>query len=385
MPDERLKIIQKGDQSGNGMVFKVTPENGPEIYGMGTKNFYGGNWDLGPTWNYLVLADEPFLVDTGRTGTIKSLVEMIERTGFSIKSLKTIVLSHGHEDHDGGLPDLVRLTGAKVTAHPIYRHLIKLAPDHVPDGVNKKFPPSCWHCVMPESFTNDFCSEYHINRNNLVIEDICAQKNTLGKDIQIMQLPGHSPDAIGIMIGSEVFIAGDNVLPHISPMPSKRESLKLIGRIFPADQPEINQRFGLEVYLKTLKTLKQMGENYSDLLTLPGHRIYYNNQWNAFQLAARSQEIINSHIKRCGDIKEILKMAPKTIREIMTAHFKSSQLEGMGFYMAKNEIQSHLELLIDCENIETIDSLQYSDTAKNDFESYIHSLEPWQETMETFF
>jgi len=58
------KIIQKGDASGNGLIAKFRFPSGLEIISLPTKNFYGGHWDLGPTWNYVVLADRPFLIDS---------------------------------------------------------------------------------------------------------------------------------------------------------------------------------------------------------------------------------------------------------------------------------------------------------------------------------
>ncbi len=47
-------IINKGDDCGNEMVVKFQLPSGLEIYGLPTRNFYGGHWDLGPTWNYAV-------------------------------------------------------------------------------------------------------------------------------------------------------------------------------------------------------------------------------------------------------------------------------------------------------------------------------------------
>ncbi|MBT3225818.1 MAG: MBL fold metallo-hydrolase [Deltaproteobacteria bacterium] len=378
MLKEQVEIIRKGDQSGNGMVFKVKTPGGLEVYGLATENFYGGNWDLGPTWNYLVLADAPFLVDTGRTGTSNALLGMIEDTGFPVQSLKWVVLSHGHEDHDGGLAEIVALTGAKVKAHPVYERLIRLCPEKVPDGIRKNFPPSCWHCVMPDSFANENCLDYHQNRHELVIENICGQDDTIGKNIRTMYLPGHSPDAIAIILANDIAIVGDNLLPHISPAPSKKESFNLVSEIFSVNQSEIRQAFGLEAYIKTLKRLKSLGQNHQDLLVLPGHRLFYYDQWNDFPMEARAGEIIDHHIERCGAILKILSDSPKTIKEIMTDHFEPSLLKGMGAYMAKNEIQSHLELLLDCMDIEQVNDGRYATTDNNYFESYIQSLEPWQ-------
>ena len=50
------------------MVIRFRMPSGLEILGLPTKNSYGGHWDLGPTWNYAVMSDRPFLVDAGRFG-----------------------------------------------------------------------------------------------------------------------------------------------------------------------------------------------------------------------------------------------------------------------------------------------------------------------------
>ena len=72
------KIINAGDDSGNERVVKFQLPTGLEIFSLPTKNYYGGHWDLGPTWNYAVMADKPFLVDAGRFGQGKNLVGMME-------------------------------------------------------------------------------------------------------------------------------------------------------------------------------------------------------------------------------------------------------------------------------------------------------------------
>lgn len=373
----RAEVIKKGDASGNGMVFKTTSQSGLELFGLATENFYGGDWDLGPTWNYLVMANEPFLVDTGRTGTCALLLEMIECTGLPIRDLKTVVLSHGHEDHDGGMPEIVQKSGARVLAHPIYEKLIRLEPEKAPEGISTNFPPSCWHCPMPDSFVDKNCRKYHLNRNELTVDNICEAGSSLGDNTRIMYLPGHSPDAIGIIIDQDFAIVGDNVLPHISPSPTKRESYDLVSPVFPGNNPQIQEAFGLEAYIRSLKSLQQVGVANPGILTLPGHRLYYDDQWNNFRLEDRTAEIIDHHIERCGDIMNILKESPKTIREVMTAHFEPSLLEGMGVEMAKNEIQSHLELLSACSDIRKTEERHYTHLGSSHFESHIQALEPW--------
>ena len=126
------KIINNGDENGNEMVVKFQLPSGLEIVGLPTKNFYGGHWDLGPTWNYAVMADDPFLVDSGRFGQGKNLVGMMETAGVSAKDLEFVLISHSHEDHDGGLAELVESTRLRVKAHAIYNLLIRQYPDISP-------------------------------------------------------------------------------------------------------------------------------------------------------------------------------------------------------------------------------------------------------------
>ena len=128
------EIINKGDESGNDMTVKFQLPSGIEIYGLATRNFYGGHWDLGPTWNYAVMTAKPFLVDSGRFGQGKNLIRMLESAGISAKDLEFVLISHSHEDHDGGLAELIESTHLKVKAHAIYDLLIRQYPEDAQIG-----------------------------------------------------------------------------------------------------------------------------------------------------------------------------------------------------------------------------------------------------------
>lgn len=63
-----FELIKRGGRNGEGTVFRTKTRNGTEIYGLPTVNHYNNDVDLGPTWNYLIIADDLTLVDTGRWG-----------------------------------------------------------------------------------------------------------------------------------------------------------------------------------------------------------------------------------------------------------------------------------------------------------------------------
>jgi glyoxylase-like metal-dependent hydrolase (beta-lactamase superfamily II) len=57
------------------------------------------------------------LIDTGAGRGRGPIVAEIERLGHSLSELRSIMLTHAHSDHTGGVAELVRRSGAQVLAH----------------------------------------------------------------------------------------------------------------------------------------------------------------------------------------------------------------------------------------------------------------------------
>ncbi|MBW1869184.1 MAG: hypothetical protein JRI73_07785, partial [Deltaproteobacteria bacterium] len=74
---------------------------------------------------------------------------------------------------------------------------------------------------------------------------------------------------------------------------------------------------------------------------------------------------------------EILAGEPKEVKEIVVNHFRESYIKGLGMHMAENEIMSHLELLLDCGDVQQIDETTYAASGSNSFETVIKALEPF--------
>ena len=377
MLQEMVRVVKKGDENGNNMIIVLELPSGVEIIGLATKNHYGGEWDYGPSWNYVICGDRPFLLDTGRFGMGRILLEMMAAAGITARDLEYVIISHGHEDHDGGLFEIVQTTRAKVAAHSTYDSLIRSYPLKAPSGPKKEFPASCWHCFLPESFSSQHCLIYQRERSMLKIEKI-EEGPQMGGSLHTYHVPGHSPDALAIQLGGEVLFVGDTVLPDITPFPTREESFYQLNGILEPRYSTAQSIYGLRAYIRSLKKLKEIGKRSPGMLILPAHRLFYNNQWNGIELVKRLNELIQHHIDRCADILRILGKKPKTSREIVLEHFEEPQLKGVGIYLAENEILSHLELLGLCEDVRSVDETRFVATGTSNFASAIRSLEPGQ-------
>ncbi len=364
-------IIQQGDASGNGMIVKFKLPSGLEIFGLPTKNFYGGHWDLGPTWNYMVMADRPFLIDASRYGQGRNLVSMMERVGIDPRDLDYVLISHGHEDHDGGLAELVGMTDLKVKAHPVYDLLIRKYPHQSPKGYKANFPAKCWHCFMPESFYKENCLDYHAVLQTLTVEPVGNGSGCSGNTIQTLHLPGHSPDCLAVMLGNEALVVGDVVLPDITPWPTRLELYDEVADILQPVFPDPGELFGLRCYLRSLHRLLGIAEKNPDILVLAAHRLYFHDQWQSLRLKNRLQALFAHHLDRSAAILDIVASQEMHADGIAKLHFKAALLKGPGKLMAANEIISHAELLKACGDLEETGKHIYIATGSRNFENVI--------------
>ncbi|MGM0401113.1 MAG: MBL fold metallo-hydrolase [Chloroflexota bacterium] len=67
---------------------------------------------------YLLVSDTVLtLVDAGLSCHVDRIVGQIEEDGYEPSALESVLVTHAHTDHIGGIPELVRRFDAKVMAH----------------------------------------------------------------------------------------------------------------------------------------------------------------------------------------------------------------------------------------------------------------------------
>jgi len=73
--------------------------------------------DLGANVYLIDAGDGLTLVDAGFKGKERLIIERVRSLGYSTSRITTIIITHHHTDHIGGLAGLVEITKARVVAH----------------------------------------------------------------------------------------------------------------------------------------------------------------------------------------------------------------------------------------------------------------------------
>jgi glyoxylase-like metal-dependent hydrolase (beta-lactamase superfamily II) len=126
---------------------------------------------------FLVLLDEPVLIDTGAGRSIKKVIENIKTVGVDPASIEKVIITHCHIDHIGGMPYLKEKFGVR-----FYMHRDDAGPIEVGDSVvtaagmyGTTFPPTPVDATFSEP---EFILEVGNNK------------------IHLLHTPGHTPGSI---------------------------------------------------------------------------------------------------------------------------------------------------------------------------------------------
>ena len=358
------EVIISGKRNGEGMVVHYQTMRGTDIFGLGIPNIYlNADWDLGPTWCYLIVGCKTSLIDTGRFGNYAVLESMLKSIGKVFSDIDRVILTHSHEDHDGNIAEIFPSIQGELWAHSIYRGMISYHPCITDGAKHPELPGSCRQCIMPEKIYSN-CLQYHRRRSLLDIDfAIDRDHRPVGDSLSFIFTPGHSPDAICVGLEDEVIFTGDTLLPDITPHPTLSSTFEVNRRILPESCNDENTVYGLINYIKSLHKLAGLAPQ--PMAIFPGHRLFYNDSFNLINsLRSRAREIIQFHIDRCRDILRIINSKPMGLDEIASRHFPASSLAGVGKLMARDEIMAHVEVMEKCGDVcwvgENQDRVQWS-------------------------
>lgn len=156
-----------------------------------TDRVHGLNLGLdGTLSSFVVVDEEPTLIDAGTASAVNQIVEGLKSIGISPRDLSNIVVSHIHLDHSGaaaGLADLAKDLDVYVhesTAH----HLVD--PTKLIRSSKKVLGDEFEKLGAPNSLTEEYIVP--VPDDGVTID--CGQRT-----LNIVHTPGHSPDHVSVL------------------------------------------------------------------------------------------------------------------------------------------------------------------------------------------
>ncbi|KAA3660730.1 MAG: MBL fold metallo-hydrolase [Chloroflexi bacterium] len=298
--------------------------------------------------NIMIITDgeQRILVDCG-SGTPQANDELLagitavsEQHDPSIKfeTLDTILITHGHIDHFGGLPFVRQFTDAPVGIHVLDRRVLSNHEERVVFASNRLdlFLESSG---VSEKHRQELMQVYLFSKNyyrSIPVQFLLEEGTPTVGDIGVYHVPGHCPGQVCLMV-DDIMLTADHIL----------------SRITPHQAPEsITNNMGLGHYLDSLTKIEQVEDIR---LALGGHEEEMGDVYG------RIHAIKQSHDSRLNKILDICQ-SPKSITDISRDLF--GNVLSYHVLLALEETGAHVEYLYQrgelvAANLEEIESTSH--------------------------
>lgn len=159
---------------------------------------------------YLVDLGDLILIDAGAGKSVSALLENVAALGKDYRDITTVIATHCHFDHVGGIPDLRKQTGCHVIAHELDAGAIESGDPAktAADWYNAAFPPTP--------------VDYKLQERREVLK---FKKG----ELLCLHTPGHTPGSIAVILdrdGQRVLFGQDIHGPFSETFGSDRAAWK---------------------------------------------------------------------------------------------------------------------------------------------------------------
>ena len=390
---EDIQVLKEGEKSGYGIVARFALQSGRQIFVISLPHDYRSR--TGPTWAYLMDCQGWTLIDAGSHGALDTLKDGLSTLGLGLTDLKRVIITHGHQDHDGNVYDLLKASGAELWAHEMYFHFLpysyhhgsfsEASPLHRVINESREREEAFYQSKSSPEDSERFHSQiqgYMQRRQSILEEKLPIHPLRDGEELDGMQFlytPGHAVDEISISLDGVVF-TGDHILPQISPHPTYKQAYpEALVDIIPEEYRDSGECYGLESYLKSLG--KVLSLDYHTTV-FPAHRLFTHGRFHIRNLR-RAQDIVRHHVRRLERIMGIMGEGADTVAKVTEKLFPPRKLSGGGFFAAVPEVVSHLELLVDTGDVLVGEDGRVRSSGTDNFYSAIEAMTSYSTARDT--
>ncbi len=344
-----VDILRAGERDGAGAILRIVTPAGATIHAVGVPQDWQSG--TGPTWIYVIdEGDGLTLIDAGSVLAVDCLNDAFKVLGMEMKSVRRIVVTHSHLDHDGGATSLAEASGGEVWAHALFGHLRhhrfqdQMGPIHplLREALNHHFDPERRSSGPRQRNWSDRHVKYGTLRKNVPIARSLHDGDQAGS-LTFYHTPGHSPDELTIALDGVLF-TGDHVLPEITPHPTmKARPTAVVKDGLPERYQDEDQLYGLAAYMRSLRRVAAYGNKTT---VLPAHRLLNKGKLNVMT-ARRAHSIMLHHIQRFHRILGIIGKEAMSLEAVTKLLFSYRDMDSSNYHSALSETLAHVELLID--------------------------------------
>ena len=150
---------------------------------------------------YLLQGEKNILVDSGPARKYKKLEEQVNACGIGMKDIDLIIITHAHSDHYGNVLEIKKGFDTPVAIHEssFTENTEVKQVEAIPNG----FLPSIMIKLFGNMKVDSFIPDIAINSD--------FDLNDYGVNGEVIHIPGHTKDSIGILIDGHRMITGDTI------------------------------------------------------------------------------------------------------------------------------------------------------------------------------
>lgn len=237
----------------------------------------------------------------------------------SLKEVDTIVITHGHMDHFGGLPFVRQFTNAPIGVHPLDRRVLS----HYEERVilaSRRLKNFLERAGVSDQETANLMSMYMWAKDRYTstpIQFSIEEDQPLFDEIPVYHVPGHCPGQVCLLV-DDIMLTADHIL----------------SRTTPHQAPEsITNNMGLGHYLDSLAKIEK-GPDVR--LALGGHEKPMTD------MKGRIQDIRRVHEDRLNKILDICR-EPQSVASVSKTLF--GKVSTYHVLLALEEAGAHVEYL----------------------------------------
>lgn len=237
----------------------------------------------------------------------------------SLENIGTILITHGHIDHFGGLPFVRQFTDAPVGVHILDRRVLSSHEERTVFA-SSRLETFLEGAGVSENHRQELMSVYKFGKayyKSQPVHFLLEEGKPTVSDIEVFHVPGHCPGQVCLLV-DDVMLTADHVL----------------SRTTPHQAPEtITNNMGLGHYLDSLTKIERVPDIR---LALGGHEAPIGDVYGRIaQIKASHQQRLDKILGICSE--------PKSIAEISRDLFGT--VKSYHVLLALEEAGAHVEYL----------------------------------------